>query len=582
MLENDERPMPETSAGTAEMAGAEQRSKVSVAAGDYAFDEEIDPADLELQPFRAPDRKHVVRALIIVLLLLMLALLPPLINVSRYQRQIASSISASLGRPVRIDSVKLNLLPMPSFILENFVLGEDPAFGSEPVIRAGTVRAVLRVSSLWERRVEFSTISLTEPSVNLVHLPDGRWNVESILLQAARVPAAPTDQKVSTVAPRFPYIEATGARVNLKMGLEKMPLALTEAKFALWLPEPNQWRLRLEGHPNRTDTAATDTGAFQLEGSLGHAASLAAVPVDLTASWTAAPLGAVSWMMLGRDVGLRGQITVHATMQGSIGRNRVQSRLELRDVRRADFVPRQTLNADIACSALAADLFHQLQDVRCRWPADAPARPEDASLTVTGTVPELLRPGSARLAAQANRLPLGMLLDGLRIASPRVGSNLSASGELSGSAVCCGSPEDNTLSFSIARAKLADGDQPPFLDDDVHGQAAAGAVLAGPVELDLGAPAPALLEWRADWHGYTLRLTGAALPSRVWALAGALPQFGDGLEQILTAPADPAVAPSPAEQPVRIDATATRSWFGGQSWTAIAAPAAKPKTRHRR
>ena len=128
----------------------------------------------------------------IVLAVLMVALLPPLINVNRFQRRIATSIGGSLGRPVHLDRVELSLLPLPGFTLENFVVSEDPAFGSEPIIRANSVRATLRLSSLWRKRVEFSKISFTEPSVNLVHLPNGKWNLESILAQASRIEAAPT------------------------------------------------------------------------------------------------------------------------------------------------------------------------------------------------------------------------------------------------------------------------------------------------------------------------------------------------------------------------------------------------------
>ena len=142
---------------------------------------------------------HTLRRLLYValaaLVVLLLVLLPPLVSVNRYQKRIASSISASLGRPVHLDKVSLNLLPLPGFTLENFVVDEDPAFGYEPVIRANSVRATLRLSSLWSRRVEFSTISFTEPSVNLVHLSNGKWNLESILLHAAHIDAAPTAQK---------------------------------------------------------------------------------------------------------------------------------------------------------------------------------------------------------------------------------------------------------------------------------------------------------------------------------------------------------------------------------------------------
>ncbi len=152
--------------------------------------------------------RRLILVCVLLLAILLLALLPPLINVNRFQRRIATSISASLGRPVHLDNVSMTLLPFPGFTLENLVVEEDPAFGSEPVISAGSVHATLRISSLWRKRVEFSSISFTNPSVNLVHMPDGKWNLESILIQAAHVSAAPTAQPKAGPAPRFPYIEA--------------------------------------------------------------------------------------------------------------------------------------------------------------------------------------------------------------------------------------------------------------------------------------------------------------------------------------------------------------------------------------
>src|ERR1700734_634632 len=119
---------------------------------------------------RPQKRRSLLRRLVpvyyILFALILLALIPPYISVNRYQRRIAASISQSLGRPVHLDDVSLTLLPFPGFTITNLVVSEDPAFGSEPIIRAMSVRANLRVSSLWRHQVEFSTISFTEPSVN--------------------------------------------------------------------------------------------------------------------------------------------------------------------------------------------------------------------------------------------------------------------------------------------------------------------------------------------------------------------------------------------------------------------------------
>ena len=519
---------------------------------------DIDPEDLQPRAWVAPARSRILLVAAILAVVLLLVFLPPFISVNRYRRQIATSIGNSLGRPVRMDSITLNLLPMPGFTLENFVVSEDPAFGSEPVIRAPSVKVALRVWSLWSRRVEFSRITLTDPSVNLVHLSDGRWNIESILLQASRIEAAPTAQKGAGPAPRFPYIEATGARVNVKMGLEKMPLALTEAEFALWLPEPREWRLRLEGHPARTDTASTDTGVIQMEGTLGKAATLADVPVDLTAEWRAAPLGGVSWVLVGRDAGFRGEMVLRASVKGTVGHNAIESRLELNGLRRAEFVPRRTLDADITCRGTAAEFFQRLDDVRCGLPSELLDNPKSAGVLLEGELPHLLHPASARADLTLSAVNAGILLDLLRIASSRVSPDLSLSGNLSGQlSGWAGANGD----LRIAKARLVAGDGKPFVEGDIGGAFAGQQLTFEPILLDLGGPQPTLLDAHIDPSGYAMHLSGTVLRTRLLELAKALPQFGDGLEEALPAASD-------EEGPLRVDLVSNRNWAGVQTWSA--------------
>jgi AsmA protein len=88
--------------------------------------------------------------------------------------------------------------------------------------------------------------------------------------------------------------------------------------------------------------------------------------------------------------------------------------------------------------------------------------------------------------------------------------------------------------------------------------------LLAPTTLNLGGREPALLEGHFDASGYTLHLTGAAVPTRLLGLAAALPQFGNGL---------PALFPNPGTTPTHIDLTATGSWTAPHTWTRTASAA---------
>src|SRR5437879_4564057 len=108
---------------------------------------------------RRPFIRRFLPVFLFLLAVLLLALVPPLVNVSRFKHRIVTSISTTLGRPVHLDRVSLTLLPLPGFTLENFVVEEEPRFGFEPIIRANSVRVTLRATSLWRRQAELSRLA---------------------------------------------------------------------------------------------------------------------------------------------------------------------------------------------------------------------------------------------------------------------------------------------------------------------------------------------------------------------------------------------------------------------------------------
>ena len=568
-------------------------------------------SQIAAHPDRSLRRRFAI-AVAAVLVFLLLALLPPYINVSRLQRRVARNISASLGRPVHFDNITLNLLPIPGFTLRNFVVDEDPAFGSEPTLRASQVSANLRLSSLWSPHVEFSRIALTDPSVNLVRSANGQWNIEGLLLQASRNQAAPTAQRFAGPAPRFPYIEASGARLNLKLDQEKTPLSLTEADFALWLPQPHQWRLRLEAHPVRTDTSPADTGTLRVEATLGApeagaastssdapSASLENLPIDLHGSWQEVQLGGLSRLLIADDAGLRGVLSLTFNLLGTLGRNTVETDFQLSNARRADFVPPSLLSIEAGCHAIALNFFHTLSNIECHWP---PATSSNSStLILTANLPDVLQPSSASATLTLPALPASTLIDWLSVATPHPPTGLTGSGILAGN-IAWGTPDQlqpdsktagvpsiprsrngrestatlpaqpaltGELEFSnesleidpLNHRSIPLGDlllqstPPPAARSPRHRgphppapSASATSFDLLPISLPLGGKQSATLEGHLDASGYTLHLAGSVLLDRLLALGDAIPQIGDGLRQLLQ-PAAAAVSPSQPQKP---------------------------------
>jgi hypothetical protein len=504
---------------------------------------------------------------LVLALLLLLALTPPLLNVNRLRRRIAASMSASLGRPVHLDRASIHLLPVPGFTLENLVVSEDPAFGFEPVIRANTVQATLRPSSLWRRQVEFSSIRFIEPSVNLVRNAEGRWNLQSLMMHAASVDTAPTEQRKAGPEPRFPYIEATGARVNLKLGPEKKAFSLTDADFALWLPSPKQWRVRLEAKPARTDTNIADPGTVRLEGSLERAATMAEVPVDLRASWEGAPLGEASKLLGGQDAGWRGNLTVEATLAGRLGAAKLETKVHLEDLRRADFVPAQALDLAIECSGTLEMMTAVVHSPACSLPAQKLSAAAEG-LDLTTLTAQGLQVGSPGINED-------WPVDWASLFTQRSPKKPGPGGMVAGSAELVGAGPHLSGEWQGEFR----GEIDPFLPSwkarmvpmEFSVTASGGDWVLAPVDIRPGART-LLLSGSANRDGYTLRLEGAATPQDIVALRASAPTLGDGLQE-----AQPELFDTTATKLVKVDVTCTRKWRGPQTCTASeAAPAKRP------
>jgi hypothetical protein len=356
-----------------------------------------------------------------VALLLLGIFLPPNINGTRFRERLAPALSEALGRTVTISQVKYRLLPRPGFDLYGFQVADDPAFGAEPLLMCGKVTADLRLTSLWKGRLEIANLKLTDdaapPSLNLAYF-NGHWNLESLMLRVGQVPSAPTAKRRAELRPRFPYIEASGGRINFKIGPEKKPYTLTNTDFAFWLASEDLWHVRLEGRPVRTDMNLNDTGTVKLEGDLQRSHELKSMPVKFNLSWEKTQLGQFSSLLLGQDGGWRGDLQGSAQLSGTPANLHVTASAELSHFRRYDInrdsMPR--LRARCLGDALAGVL-----ELKC----DVPLEPGGLLLTGRWSV---ATPRDYDLSMVANHVPLAVLATLARHSRRTLPDDLTATG----------------------------------------------------------------------------------------------------------------------------------------------------------
>jgi hypothetical protein len=153
----------------------------------------------------------------------------PLVPISPLKDAVESKLSATLGRKVAIESVRLSLIPGPHLTLTGMTAQEDPEFGQDIFLKAGDVRADVDIlESFRTRQIVLDTITLKSPHVDLVKNPKGVWSWTTIGQQSseqARVSllvsevmrailAGPPGNNLSTRA--FRRIKVEGASMKLK------------------------------------------------------------------------------------------------------------------------------------------------------------------------------------------------------------------------------------------------------------------------------------------------------------------------------------------------------------------------------
>jgi hypothetical protein len=373
---------------------------------------------------------------VLALLVLVLALVvPPLISVSHYKGQITHLIAQSLGRPVRLSSVEVRLLPWPGFVLSDLSVAEDPAYGAEPVLHASKVTASLRLLALWRGKLEIDKISVDEASLNLVRAGPGRWNLDPIF----RTAAAQTGVSIggSSVsndggprrAQRLPSLEATNSRINFKNGAEKLLFSLLNADISLWQASPGEWRIRLRGQPARTDVSLyqEETGVVRMEASVRAAPALREMPVHVDLNWREARLGQLARLITGSDPGWRGDLTGDLRIDGTADAAQIAMRLRATGVHRAEFAPAEPMDFDANCNFVYHHTRRMLENLACDSPLG------DGRVRLRGEKLGLDTP--PQFTVEMDRIPVAAGLDALRTLRSGFDPGLEASGTVSGKIV---------------------------------------------------------------------------------------------------------------------------------------------------
>ena len=200
-----------------------------------------------------------------------------------------------------------------------------------------------------------------------------------------KFPNAPTGQRYAGSAPRFPYIEAENTRINFKQGNEKKPLSFLNSDLSISLAPGDEWELHFRAQPVRTDLDLdlADTGVLRIDGTLHRAAWLGEMPLNLKVEWSGVPLGQLSRLILGRDIGWRGGLDVEAAGGRYRRAGADQRQPQGRRTASLRVSPAHPLDVATSCRASFRKESRSLEDISCASPVG------DGALLLTGSVQEV-------------------------------------------------------------------------------------------------------------------------------------------------------------------------------------------------
>lgn len=268
-----------------------------------------------------------------LILLAVLTLVTHYLSADRFGRRIREELEKSLGRKVELGRVRFNLLTGPGFTVNDVVISELPSHGLAPFAYVDSLDARVRILSLLGGKLEFSTLRLVEPTINLVKVSDGPWNVQQLLMSELVRPLGAAHGSPTAM----PEIQVRSGRVDFQIGTLKSAYYLTDTDFDLW-EEDGGLALRFSGAPGRTDRPAQGFG--RLIGNGRWVQTPGSEPkVDFDLQLDRSNLSDVVTLIQGRDVGVHGQIASQARLTGPVSNIRVTGKLQLFDVHRWDLLP---------------------------------------------------------------------------------------------------------------------------------------------------------------------------------------------------------------------------------------------------
>ncbi|MBI4459504.1 MAG: AsmA family protein [Acidobacteria bacterium] len=450
---------------------------------------------------------------IIAVLLLLGLLAPAVVSLNHWRDAVATALTESLGRPVRIGGVHLTLRGKPALEIQNVVIEEAPGFGIEPFARMESLRAMLAWPS-FRGGIRFSSLVFVSPSLNVVRAESGKWNLETLWERADGPSFLPSE---SGTAPRrapsmLPAIKVGSGRINFKVANQKKAYILEDADLTFVPPDTpgGPYQLRFAGTPNRVDIPFYPASRIAVEADFAPSPSplqqSTGMPLRLKLTAEDTLLGDFLKVAFGKDYGVHGTANLEVQLTGTTSLLRFSAKVALRDLHRWDLLPPET---DLPLEAQMEGLLDLSKD-SLQLMGSVPVG--DGSIYVEGRVEKLFLQPQPFLHLRLQGVPASAVVQIAKQFTTRLASDFQTEGILQGSLEVDGGAEQlrgmvNVVEGRIRRGEMVVG----FSDFPIAVRGKSG--VAGPWKAELKGKQDLTgsFSWNLEATIYRTRLEGEHL-----------------------------------------------------------------------
>jgi len=118
--------------------------------------------------------------IVVAVLLVVILVLPFVVNVNSFRPKLESTLTAGLGREVKVGNLGLSILT-GSVSAEDLSIADDPSFSKDPFVKAKSLHVGVELMPLiFSKQLKINDLTLDQPQIRLIQTPGGKWNFSSL------------------------------------------------------------------------------------------------------------------------------------------------------------------------------------------------------------------------------------------------------------------------------------------------------------------------------------------------------------------------------------------------------------------